>query len=976
MGELFTSGGSCCTDSSRVSLTGLQACRHPRLTKFVYRYLANTRITFITFDSNTDVVKVGAQDPTIDDLVGSLNHIGSRGSTYMQGTIPHVISTLRDRKHLSHTLIVISDGALNDSKQTIERANQAIATMGMSEVPINGVLIRLQTGGYGNQGDTQALACVGGFCTEKVQVIDANVGNSREEELGLLTLTQAIVGGLEHTTTAAFAEVRVPDDGREPRKCLRRMPVDDPTNMLRMQSGRTTYVLSAEPVAVLLIDGVETEVMDGGAVLSEEAFVPFLEFIEQQLKMMTITGGQQTNVDRIRDWFSELQSYLDTVEQASMDQSDLSVLARTRAMKRAIRKRNGSIIGRILAMENSDRVARLNAQQKADWLRNVDDSKSGRKLARRAGEVDYTAEAQSAVKALANHPAPADPSDDHVSFYSQSNSTESGVLAAKELVQVVDEITHADVLQVIGGVGVPFEAFVSNYPDAFPLRIKRLYCGQDLGEPDLWIRAVQAGAQADGQNKFECPGQPGSSITGVIALRRSDRAAYELMTSKPVRPLFEMQCSAQIRHTVAVAPHDAIALNGAGALHLIEKLGAKGELTTVEMGTLYALIENIRFLIGRVYSKDSYYEIYEAMRQDDPRPWLSGDMVGNVLKPIVALLRFYRPAGEDPEAKGKEEDAAEAKPPPALPAVLRALYYIECYHAAKRMFRDNENPIDARDKALRTMLGIDLQQHGTALKPLFEDEPEAPAHYDVVVLDALQVPKTIPWPRGYCALNQVLVRGIDRESELKMPEAERYTELLGCDSTLLRAVAAVQALQCANENQRIDTDGRVALLPDPTTLDEGMQYLRGVVRKYYEDDYAHRLRAKKHEEETITMNQQIQAMVEAVDYVTFRELLIKSMIVNRDHRGFPILLERLCEEASTPARLEKLALLMTGRDMDAPEVAVWCNGNFLLNWERVVPVFQNTTSGGQFLVRLRAMRKQYGRHTYVKIFDFSLFEKK
>jgi hypothetical protein len=57
----------------------------------------------------------------------------------------------------------------------------------------------------------------------------------------------------------------------------------------------------------------------------------------------------------------------------------------------------------------------------------------------------------------------------------------------------------------------------------------------------------------------------------------------------------------------------------------------------------------------------------------------------------------------------------------------------------------------------------------------------------------------------------------------------------------------------------------------------------------------------------------------------------------------------------------KISLLVTGRDVDNPEVKVWANGNFLLNWDRVTPILE---ADEEFLARLKEMRKQYGRHHY------------
>jgi hypothetical protein len=107
---------------------------------------------------------------------------------------------------------------------------------------------------------------------------------------------------------------------------------------------------------------------------------------------------------------------------------------------------------------NGSKVASLNAQQKADWLRGVTDNKSGRALARRADGADPESDSRKAITRLngaLNGRAPAGGEDgelNDVSFYSQASALES-LEAVKELAPIVEEVGLSDWQQVIGGLG-------------------------------------------------------------------------------------------------------------------------------------------------------------------------------------------------------------------------------------------------------------------------------------------------------------------------------------------------------------------------------------------------------------------------------------------------------------------------------------------------------------------------------------------
>lgn len=907
-------------------------------------YPEATRIRFITFTDGAVRVKVGGgQDPTIKDLITTCSGIVSSGGTNVAGVFPLLPSLLRPVDAVAaerpQLLVVISDGEIQDKDQALRAAQDVLTRMGPASVPICGVLLRTMTSTGANP-STQALACFGSFCTERAELTDVQVHVG--EELGLYNLTQAIVSGGEAANVGSYAEIQSADGS----SIFRRLPGAAPMSGLRIQSGKRTYLLVDSNIDSIMIDGKQVTVEDGGVINSEESFMPFLEFVDQQLRMWTLMGAQQADVTAIKAWLQQLQAFLGTLEVNAMDDGDLTVLGRARKIKKLIKKRQGSILDRILQMEGGDRVKQMNAQQQADWLRRADDNRSGRSLARRAqkagggADLDYNDQVQTVVRFIGAQPAFIALAGEESSFYSLSTGTDGVEAIRLELLPLVDDLTIGDVLQVGGLVGVPFEAPVGDYTDPYGVRVRNVYSGQYLGEQDVWVIRLQAGST---EVKFACPGRPKSNITGVIALRRCNPRLYDFMTSKSVRPLFEMQTSAQLRHMVSVVPQDAIALNVSAISSLVHVLSSNGVLTSVERQTLEALIENVMHLIGPAYNPETFTEMYASLRNADVRPWLSGDRnVSNVLKVFAVLVRYYVPG-----------DATVN-----LSNVLRALYYLDTYYAIKRVVKGDDP--NARPNLLKVTLGIDLSKRATPVLPLFEQEPPdiEQRHYDQVVLEELTIPQSVLGTRHYCAWDSVLSRRGDSVLD--------EVHVLGLSGPSLRAVATVQALQCANEGDRINTANRTCALPDPKTDAEALAYLRGVVRSHYAADYATRLATKRQAEAQILLEREVKALIDAADYETFKRLLLASSIANRDHKGFQMVLSVLVDlTVAVPARHAKLILLATGRELAAPAEAVWANGNFMTSgWDVLARIFEVDEPGRVLMVKLRAMRKEYGVHKY------------
>jgi hypothetical protein len=87
--------------------------------------------------------------------------------------------------------------------------------------------------------------------------------------------------------------------------------------------------------------------------------------------------------------------------------------------------------------------------------------------------------------------------------------------------------------------------------------------------------------------------------------------------------------------------------------------------------------------------------------------------------------------------------------------------------------------------------------------------------------------------------------------------------------------------------------------------------------------YQKRVNRKKAEEERITTERVVKQLVDDVTFLDFKFRLIASNIANRDHPGFGMLLSELTKSEQSAVQQQKLGLLITGRDPDLPDAAVW-----------------------------------------------------
>lgn len=706
-------------------------------------YANADRIVLITFDSTAERVLVNGKDPSLEEC-RKLN-IASRGSTNMVQVIGLLQAELLSCDE-PHHIIVLSDGGVGDQEQTSKLAAKVASELKIKS-RVSCSLIRFMSSSsaevrkapsfcfsrnlfnaffFSKQPDTRALTCIQLFANnnEKTALMDVSNGNDNSA-VGISNLKNAIIDGCSSGGLGNMCDISadVP---------MRSSPFADFAPSHRVACGqRYFFILGTEPAKQLHVGTSVVQVVDEGIPKDVNVLALFVESVGAGLKMGLVASGKNMSQE-LKDKIAKTLAYFEGVQafissfkkEEGLENKSNTVSSRAKALAKQLSSRTESCIDQLRQQLNVDRVAGLNAQQTADWLRNVDTgAKSSKNLARRTEGVDYEGDSRNSMHALANAcrkvPRGGEgDNDNNVSFYSQSSFSEC-VRAVEELGDAIDSATLQDWMAVIGGVGIPFEAHTGNYVDCWQFRVApdNLFVGQFLAEPDLWLTYIQSQSNTA---SLLCPGRPDKTITGVVVLRDLNKTFYDLYL-KHGRPLAEMQCSAMMRKVVACVPHDVIAVSTACAWSLLGKVGS---LSSLEKEILSSLRGNIEFLIGHAYKEDNFQQLWASLTKNkDVRPHLTGDLnVTNILKCVAAIIRYAKP-GDD------------------LRAALRAMYQLEAYQTAGRVFRAQDGPAQ-RSEALKQLLAIDLAAHATPLTPLFEPEPDNPPHYDQIVpFNQIALPK-------------------------------------------------------------------------------------------------------------------------------------------------------------------------------------------------------------------------------------------
>ncbi len=865
-------------------------------------YKSDDCVSVVLFHSHAERATVAGHDPTVGQLRGI--NARARGTTFMAGVFSHLTRAVAGLPEDRAAVIIgLSDGAISDPAETLV---QSAATR-LGDRTVSVALIRWDPAGRGHA-DTRALASLGVLST--AGAVPLHDSRTTEQLTDQLVECLDVAGSVELVADAPV---------------LRRTPGSSPTDRLILPAGQTSTVLVDRP-ADMTLDGrpVEPTVEP---LTGEHQLRRLIEYLGEQLKMRLVVGNA-ASMDRDLDWLLRLDVAIKTLatsDEADDDVHAVSTRSRVERLQRTIRRRSQGLLTRVLQMRNRSDVARLNSTQQASFLQGGlrEDSAAARRLARRTDDADPDEQARDAAGRLAQPglavgaAAEAGPAGDGAtSFYSLEGPREALESAAA---LATTDVTAAELMTVVGGLGVAIESVVEPLPDPWAVRIVRVYLsGLRLSEQD---RCQATGDDQTGETRdLHFPGldRP-ARVTGVVPLRSDDPAFYDVYHTE-LSALARMHASASLRGLVAPVPHDQLALQSAAAVAASRQISGRG--SELERRLVADLWDQARPGLARL--KD----VVEGLAGADPRAWMTGDRgISGPLKPLAVLA--VRPAAE--------------------PAAVRAVFGLEVLARFRRR--------DAEPDELARLLGQTLE---TELAPLFEPDPPLSGNVTVDWPAVEARAGALAWAVDARDVTVVLARA-GNSGDLQ--DTDVADDALGMDPATLMARVAVDLVARPGESDRIDRDQRRCHAPDygdGPAWDRHIAELAAALHR----ERRRQLEAQKLKAEDAEMLRRRVVLALATDSrAQFLEQL--AHIPSRSSPGYAELEAGVIDlEATVPDRQLKIEVLVLGRTRD--DQPVWARGASLVAPEaRFQALSQAYMAGGPLhWAEVARRRRLHMRHQY------------
>eukprot|EP00833_Pecoramyces_ruminatium_P006678 jgi/Orpsp1_1/1180710/evm.model.c7180000074387.1 len=521
------------------------------------------------------------------------------------------------------------------------------------------------------------------------------------------------------------------------------------------------------------------------------------EFINK-LKILKLVDGinAQKEIELIIQHFKKFEdSLMKEPEEEEIVLKDGKLASRLIFLRKLIDKRKGLISNQMDMIKNENKLSQLNSQQKADFLRNVDNTKLGKGLARRAlkdGEnLDDVIFGE--IKEISNHIDELNDIDytNHPSsFYSISTTVES----LKDLCSlyknpIFDELEISDILKFFNIVGVACHGNIGDYPDPSIYLINKMYPGCYISIGDI----ATAEEYSKGNDHLKDPGSK-EEINNCIPIF-NDEKLYRFLKKYAPRML-ELTAGLGMRRVLADIPLTFESTILSGLWKTIVSL--REDKSEININVFKDICSTMKYVCGKKY--DSVIEVVKKQLKDENNKnalYINGYSLFQML-PVI-----YNGVCD------KTLDENE------LTNIYRAIARFEIYKIIRTRIRKSDNKSDYIKENLNKLLGIDIEQHATELPQLFE-KLEDPKFYDNYFIDKTIVneyKRLIGWTETipYCYALFSKLSETNYIESIKNLNYEFSKEYFGINYDYDKFIAfnIVQSLIFTEKSERDDDDAKI-----------------------------------------------------------------------------------------------------------------------------------------------------------------------
>ena len=884
-------------------------------------YPQNKKVHFITFDSEIENRKI-----TKEEFINAKNE-KARGCTYMKGVFEELEKIITN-PNLSYRILTLSDGELHDSQQTSNKASEFYNKI-KGKYNINSQAIRFFSSNDASP-DTLGLASVIQLNTIKeTTLLDIN---ARDEEtsiadrLGKLFIND----GLGNKVVLNSDKIN-----------LKSAPWEVKSNQIVLAPGRNVFWLDdisqfnvqvndEKPVKVTITNGEDINLENYGTILADK-----IKVFMMKLKILKILENEKAKeeIETMVKYFKEFEDTLDKVNQEELVLKDGKMNSRIQYIKKLINQRKGLISNQMEAIKNQEKLNELNSQQKADYLRNVDNTKLGKNLAKRAVDsgLDFTEKIKEEILEMKKHLneiSQIDDSNDPVSFYSTSSTLE-GIksLCALDEDPVFGELSATDFLELINIVGIAALGNIGDFVDPLLYLTKNVYPGCYISVSDI---VTAEGIAKNQQKKLVVPGI-NQEINNCIPVFTNEKVYKFLRTYAPT--ILELTAGIGMRRVLADIPKTFESTILAGLWKIIGIVKGSEKLE-VNAKSLLELIKTMVIVAGN-HNEDVLQIIHEQFEKKENKK-LGLYLNGYGLFQLLPVL--YKIASQNILSKE------------LLQKFMRSIYRFEVYKIIRKNIRNNKTDKEQKDYIEKTMneaLGIDFEKYGTKLPEMFEKKVN-PEFYDQYIINKEVIngfKKQLGWIENipYAYLLFQTAHKQDAINEIKnMPEftLEMKKDYFGINYDFDKFIIfnVVQSLFFREKIDRENENDKVMKIIDSNDEVEVDKFLKEKTKFIYASKYnMENQKQIKLEMELIT-KELVDKLINTQNIEEFNNLMrsgitkgyLTHIIKDESTKGYNDLKNILLDEkVEVPLRFEKIRAILSA--IDEKGEVLWNKGNAVRN---------------------------------------------
>ena len=859
-------------------------------------------IHLITFESNTQYTKIPLSELEISTL-------SARGGTQMSDVFEKLKLIIND-ENKSYRILTISDGEVWDQKETLLNACNYKESL-MDKYIINSQAIRFFTSN--SQPDTTALSSVLQLNTlSQANLVDINYNS--DPDFIISTIASLFIND--------GIGIKINLIGNN----LRQNPWNDKSNSINLNIGKNIFwVDNLEDFIVKIGDNEIKCDVEIGDDINEGNFEVILKdklnTILNKLKILKIVNTEQAKneMNKIVNSFKEFEQLLINSESLALKDNKLS--SRVTFIKKLIKKREGSIINKFNQIINDDKINQLNSQQKADYLRNVDNTKSGKGLAKRAfvEGIDFDSIAREEVKKMAEHINELKDIDDsnHLqSFYSLSTTLE-GIKTVCDLSkdEIFEQIEINDIIKLLNIVGVGVYGNIGNYPDPFNYVIKNIYPGCYISLSDIIT------VEEINKNTIEVPGIK-EPINNAIPIFDNEKIHKFLKDYAP--KLLEYISSIGMRRILSEIPNTFEASIIIGNWKMICEL-TKNK-SEIYVKTLINLIKTTQNQCGNHYL--NVIKFVENYKSDDGLSmYLNNYSYANMLSPIYEIAKKNNVNNEN------------------IQAMLRSIFQFEIYQNIRGLIRKSEDPVKFVNESIESLLGIDYVKYGTKLPDLFNINSNPVYHdeYEINKDKLNEYKKKLYWTFIISQIYSYYQASLSSDPIKSFNELPEYNNEcikknfgINYDLDLFLVFNIIQSFLYKEKIDRVNDDEKKMKIKDLSNFEKSNKDIKDYIKGLYAAQYDKENKKQIKKQLEIISNELVSLLLSSQTKEEFLNLMrngitkgyLNFKIQDEASKGYIELKNGLLDETKEiPLRYEKIEYLLLANDENNNEI--WNRGNSL-----------------------------------------------